>query len=300
VPPDLEHFRKSQASALDPGWVCRDADAAATACRRAGEPGLSAGEFGEILFQCQHALAHFPQSGAPLHAELEYNITLIRTLRSWLERHEAPRDSPAQCALEIGCGPGAFLRTASPLFRAGALGMDLRISVLRLARRLADSGEAFIPFCTEGRRFEPIRISVPPDSGVGSGQLHFLQGDISAPPLDAEAFPAVIALSLLDTVPDPLFALGQMDALLAPRGLLLVGTPYSWDPQTTAPKEWWSQPATTGGEALRDALAGRNPVLPHLRYEVLAEADRMAWAVPGHGRLVYRFFLDVVLARKCG
>jgi SAM-dependent methyltransferase len=131
-----------------------------------------------------------------------------------------------------------------------------------------------------------------------SGSIHLVQGDISAPPFEAEIFPAVVALSLLDTVPDPLFALGQLDALLAAGGLLLLGTPYSWDGSVTPPAEWWSGPERTGAQWVRSTLAGANPVLPHIHYEVLEEADRVLWAVPGHGRLVYRFFLHLLLARK--
>jgi hypothetical protein len=38
--------------------------------------------------------------------------------------------------------------------------------------------------------------------------------------------------------------------------------------------------------------------MPQLRYEILREAKRVPWAIPGHDRLVFRFFLDVLLARK--
>ncbi len=300
VPPDLKSFRDSQASSLVSQWVCNEAQGAINACGRAGEVSLPEVEFAEILFLGQHALAHFPNSAALQYEELECNLEFFRTMRRWMEQNEAPKDSPLSCALEIGCGPGAFVQAVAPLFSTGALGLDLRISLLLLARRMADCGGAFIAFCSEGRRFEPIRISVPSDLAAEPGQVHFVQGDIAAPPLDAESFPAVIALSLLDSVSDPFFALGQLDALLAPRGLLLVGTPYSWDPRTTGRAEWWSHPGATGGETLRATLGGKNPVLPYLRYEVLAQADRMCWAIPGHSRLVYRFFLDVVLARKCG
>jgi SAM-dependent methyltransferase len=143
-------------------------------------------------------------------------------------------------------------------------------------------------------------VHIRPDGKdrVSPGSIHLVQGDVAAPPLEAEVFPAVVALSLLDTVPDPLFALGQLDALLAPGGLLLLGTPYSWDGSVTPPQQWWSAPGHTGAQWVRTTLAGGNPVLPHFRYEMLEEADRVPWAMPGHGRLVYRFFLDLLLARK--
>jgi SAM-dependent methyltransferase len=181
------------------------------------------------------------------------------------------------------------------LFHAGALGLDLRLDVLRLARRMADAGEALIPFCAEGRRFTPLRLTAR--SRLRPSSIHLVLGDVLSPPLEAEAFPLVAALSLLDTVVDPIFALGQLDALLSPGGLLLIGTPYSWDARVTPPGEWWSTSRATGAETLRAALSGRSAVLPHLSYEILEQAD-LPWAVPGHSRLMYRFVLDTVLARK--
>jgi SAM-dependent methyltransferase len=298
VPPDLGAFLETQAEALASGWISADAHAALDACRKAGELDPTGESFHERSFLGQHGMAHFPDASDPLGPELACNRIVHQTVRTWLERHPHPCDTPSKCALEAGCGPGAFLQTLAPLFVDGALGLDIRISMLRLARRMSNAGEAVLPFCVEGRRFDLVRLRIPDGSKPPADSIHLLCGDIMAPPLDAEAFPVVMAMSLLDTVTDPLFALGQLDALLAPGGLLLLGTPYSWDARVTAPKEWWSGPGATGGETLRLALSGGHRVLPHLRYEILEESDRLAWAVPGHGRFVLRFFLDVLLARK--
>jgi len=299
VPPNLESFREVQANALDSEWICLDRNGALDACRRASDLDPTSDTFREVIFLALHALAHFPDATGLLGLELECNRILLSTVRTWLERTPWPENTPARCILEAGCGPGALLQTVAPLFAGGALGLDVRIAALRLARRMAERGEAVVPFCLEGRRFEPLHLKASEGSKPPAGSIHLVSGDILAPPLEAEAFPVVVALSLLDTVPDPLFALGQLDALLAPGGLLLLGTPYSWDAKVVAPQEWWSGPNCMGSETLRLALAGRNPVLPHLRFEILEETDRLAWAIPGHGRLVFRFFLDTLLARKC-
>jgi len=298
VPPDPEAFRRSQAASIGFEWIHDTAERAVYACRLAEQLDPGGDAFREIAVMALHAIAHFPQCGGELSDEFECNRSLIQQIFRWLQRHSWPQNSAACCALEAGCGPGAMLRQLSLLFPAGALGLDLRIGTLRLARRLAQSGEAFLPFCVEGRRFEPVHIAVPAASETPAERIHLLQGDILDPPLQAEAFPVVVALSLLDSVADPLFALGQLDALVAPGGLLVLGTPYSWDSRVTAAADWWSGPERTGAETLRAALGGGHPALPHLRYTILQQAERAPWAVPGHGRLVYRFFLDLVLARK--
>ncbi len=298
VPPDLEAFREAQAWALGPGFLHGDLEGAREACRLAGELAPDADSFRELKLLGQHALAHFPQSGGPLAPELEGNRRLLETAADWLASEGPPSGTRAGCALEAGCGPGALLQAVAPLFSRGALGLDLRVGTLRLARRIARDGHAFLPRNVEGRRFEPLGLVRPPATAGPDGEIHLVQGDVLHPPFEAEAFPAVLALSLLDTVPEPFVALGQLDALLAPGGLLLVGTPYSWDPRVTDPRGWWSGPSEADAGTLRDLLAGRHPGLPHLRYELLREERRVPWTVPGHDRLAYRYFLDLVLARK--
>lgn len=298
VPPDLPAFLEAQAADLPPGGPSFAPEEAEVLCRRVAEVEPGSAAFREATFLAPHALAHFPASAGPLEPELSGNARTISTLASWLVRHETPGGAAAPSLLEAGCGPGGFLHAAAPRLPGGAVGLDLRLGVLRLARRLADRGEAAVAFRAEGRRVEPIRVDVPPALRAPAERIHLVQGDLLDPPFEAGSFPAVAALSLLDTVPDPVVALGQLDALLAPGGLLLLASPWSWEAHVTPPEAWWSGPGATAGETLRALLAGRHPALPHLGYAVLEEADGLPWSLPGHGRLVHRFRLEAVLARK--
>ena len=65
-----------------------------------------------------------------------------------------------------------------------------------------------------------------------------MQCDLAAPPFEAEVFPLVVAMSVLDTIVHPVFGLGQLDALLAPGGLLLLAAPYNRAPSVTLPGRW--------------------------------------------------------------
>jgi len=298
VPPDLPAFLAAQGAELAGAGRRFAPGEAAERCAGVETLDPAGDAFREACLVAQHALAHFPPRAGPLADELAANGALPATLAAWVGRHVRPVPGAAPCLLDAGCGPGAFLHAAAPLFPDGAVGLDLRVSSLRLARRLADHGEATAPFRVEGRRVVPLRIAVPAEGRAPAGRIHLVQGDLLDPPFGAGSFAAVAAISILDAVSDPVVALGQLDALLAPGGLLLVGAPWSWDARVTPATAWWSGPDGTAGEVLRALLAGRHPALPHLGYELLEEADRAPWAIPGHGRLVHRYALELLLARR--
>lgn len=293
ISPDLDAFALSQAAALDPAWPPANGAAATAACAAAAD-GPDAGR--EAALPAQYAVAHFPSAvqDAALTAALGVrdNATLIQRVAGWLAVHVRSAAGPA---LEVGCGPGGLLETLAAPFSLGVVGFDLRLSMLRVARRLLGGGSVTLPFRMEGRRFAPLELRCEP----AKFPFHLVQGDLVAPPLEAEAFPLVCALSLIDTVPDPLFALGQLDALTAPGGLLLLGAPWHWEAAVTHPDAWWSTPGSTADEVLRAALRGAHPTLPHLRYEILEEA-RESWTLPGHARVAHRYTVELLLARKAG
>lgn len=298
VPPDLPSFLESQSLSLreSPLFMPEDMESAVDACRQASKLQPFTHEFREVLLPAVYALAHFPgdPGAAPLAEELSLNNRLVEMLAEWLEHHR-PREARSSYSLEVGCGPGRLLYTLAGVLRGGVVGFDLRLSMLRVARRLERKGEIILLFRSEGTRFEPVRLE---RQGEASGPIRLVQGDIASPPFEAESFPVVIAMSLLDTMHDPIFALGQIDALLAPGGVLIVGNPYHWEPDVTSPELWWSNDRQTGPETMRSALRGTHPQLPHLRYEILQESSGVPWALPGHRRLVHRYLLDVIVARK--
>ena len=300
VPPDLAGFEAAQRPGELPPWLpALPGDAGAIeACRSCAglEPGTP--DFTEALLPAIFGLALYP---APDSREsrtlgIDRNLSTLAVLRGWLDRVPLP-GAPASCCLEVGCGPGGILHELAPRFPGGAIGFDLRLGLLRLAARIADAGFATLPFRVEGTRFEPVRVG--PGRRPG-GPIRLVQGDLSSPPFEAEVFPLVAALSVLDTVVDPLLGLGQLDALLAPGGLLLLTTPYHWEPAVTPPASWWSGPDQDGIETLRALLSGAHPALPWLAYDLLEEAEDLPWVLPGHRRLAHNFTLHAILARKRG
>jgi SAM-dependent methyltransferase len=118
-------------------------------------------------------------------------------------------------------------------------------------------------------------------------------GDAANPPFLAHAFDAVLALNLLDSVPDPRTVLGQADALLCPGGTLVLACPYAWDPSLTPREAQFSGPellATLAGDPGRLGLS--------LRYELLEVEDRCTWRLEQGPRTVQEHACQLVVARK--
>lgn len=118
-------------------------------------------------------------------------------------------------------------------------------------------------------------------------------GDAANPPFLAHAFDAVLALNLLDSVPDPRTVLGQADALLRPGGTLVLACPFAWDPSLTP------RAAQFNGAELLAALVGDPAQLGlALSYELLEVEDRCSWRLAQGPRTVQEHACQLIVARK--
>jgi len=220
---------------------------------------------------------------------------LRRAIRGALQEHLR---APARLAVELGCGVGVDLRTLAD-FADEVIGIDLSIAGLRAAQKQLAGEPVPLLRRIEGRSFtsdDPIHL--PAVEGV-----YLAVGNALDPPLYAEVADVVLAVNLLDTVSDPLTLMGQIDAILKPGGLLILTTPLSWNEDITDPEralgggvdERWALLGTAAG--LVELLSGRMPVLPYLRYDILAQSD-VPWSLREHARSVTTYDVHVLVARK--
>jgi SAM-dependent methyltransferase len=103
--------------------------------------------------------------------------------------------------------------------------------------------------------------------------------------LEAEAFDLVAAVSLVDSVPDPYFALGQACALVRPGGHLLFAQPDAWNPVMTSPDRWIAEDRW---DALLESFGCR----------VVARADGIPWRLRRTPRQHFEYTLHARLAQK--
>ncbi len=220
---------------------------------------------------------------------------LRQAIARLLAAYAPPR---AELAIEAGCAVGADLRTLR-LFADRVIGFDTSLGALVVAKRQL-AGEP-VPYLVrrEGRIFDRAADLVRPAvQGVT-----VVVGDAHDPPLGPASADMVLALNVLDNVRDPLLVLGQLDAVLRPGGLLIVGSPFAWNDAITAPEAQLGGthlPPFAGLDSptvLADILTGRAAVTPALAYDLLARED-VAWEVRDHARCTVRFDVHLIAARK--
>ena len=160
---------------------------------------------------------------------------------------------PALTALDLGCAVG---RSSFELARIAhsVLGIDFSAAFIRAAETLKREGALGCHLPVEGDRTAEFTARVP--SGVDVARVSFETGDATALRPDIGRFDIVLAANLLCRLPEPAKFLSRLPDLVVPGGQLLLGTPFSWLPEYTAPEHWIGGREATGPswEALSKSL----------------------------------------------
>lgn len=200
--------------------------------------------------------------------------------------------------LDLGCGAGrTAFDAAAACPGALVLGVEGNLALLRLARRAAVRGEAAYPRRRIGLVYDTRRFPV---ALPGHARVDFWACDATALPFRPGAADLVLALNLIDCVPDPVAFLHAACALLRPGGALLLATPFDWAVRATPPAHWiggHSQRGAGAGAAeplLHSLLDGTHPrAVPGMR---VAGTGDMPWHTRLHGRASVSYQTHLVAA----
>lgn len=175
--------------------------------------------------------------------------------------------------LDLGCAAG---RTSFTLAAAHpdalVLGIDANLGLLRHARRAATEGRVHYARRRLGTVYDDRAFAV---ALPGADRTDFWACDAAALPFASGTADLVVALNLLDCVPDPVALLHEMARALPPDGTLLLATPFDWAARATPPANW------IGGHSQRGPGGGAAEPLLH---SLLGPADHPR-AVAGLRRL---------------
>ncbi len=212
-----------------------------------------------------------------------------------------PIASPPARMLDLGCAAGRTAFDLAALAPEGlVLGVDSNLALLRIARRAATRGEVVygrrrIGLVYDGRRF--------PADLPGRERVDFWACDAAALPFTPGGADLVLALNLLDCVPDPAALLHALAAALRPGGTLLLATPFDWATRATPAQHW------IGGHSQRGEGSGAaEPLLLSLLTEgghprsvaglVVAGTGEQAWHTRLHDRSAVQYWSHLAAARK--
>jgi len=240
------------------------------------------------MYLSSYGLAHWPlrDDAAGLAPVLDAAFALAGEVRGrWLD---------------LGCslGRGSFelaARTGEPV-----LGIDISLSKLKVARRIAIAGRLRHPVRRVGvvyeRRDEPLDLP-------GRDRVDFWYADATALPFADDAADGALSLNVLDAVQWPLLHLHELARVLAPEGRAVLASPYEWTAAVT-PLEGWlgghSQRGPLGGSSAaelrrllaRDSRPGGAPAL-----YIDAERPDVDWTMEMHERARVSYRLDMVRVR---
>ena len=190
--------------------------------------------------------------------------------------------APGGLAVDLGCSVG---RSSFELAaRTGGLvvGVDLNLSMLRLAAQALRTGRVVYPRRRVGVAFDRRDHAVHPPAAE---QVDFWAADAAALPFPDASVQTAMSLNLLDCLPDPFDHLRTLGRILEPGGLALMATPYDWSPGATQIQGWiggHSQRGEDGGDPVQRM---RQVVQPeHCGLRVEAERDDVPWEVRSYAR----------------
>ncbi|MEZ4649294.1 MAG: methyltransferase domain-containing protein [Candidatus Eisenbacteria bacterium] len=226
--------------------------------------------------------------------------SIVQILRKLVELGRTPVPSPV---LEVGCSVG---RTVLELAETGqdmVLGVDLNVSMLRVAQRALRSGRAVFPKRRAGLLYERQDIALPFESREAAD---FWVADGTMLPFRNDVFGSAVALNVIDSVSSPLDLLRTLERITGPGGSLYLTTPYDWSAAVTPLEAWLgghsprAPGAGDGAWVLRALLTpGAHPASLSST-EIVGELPDLPWTLRMHDRSRSEYSLHGVVARIQG
>ena len=236
-----------------------------------------------LLFHYGTAEETLPYSFGPAEAL----FFPVRAVSETVRVEALPAPPAGLRALDVGCAVG---RSSFELARhcAEVVGLDFSQSFIRAADTLRLAGRLPYQRLDEGRLTTPLVATVPPE--IERDRVRFHVGDACR--LDVSAlgqYDVVLAVNLIDRLPEPTAFLDALPALVRPGGgQLVLASPYTWLEDYTPTRNWLGgfERETDGArmttlEALRDRLSKHFALVEtrDLPFLIREHARKFQWSV---------------------
>lgn len=212
---------------------------------------------------------------------------------------------PAGPAIDMGCSVGRTTFELASQLKRPVLGIDLDVSMLRLARQIVGGGEVCYPRRRVGLAYDRRTLRVPAELlETAASRIDFWCCDATVLPFVDDQFAVASSLNLLDCVASPVSHLRELARCLRQGGRGIVASPYDWSASAT-PVEAWLGGHSQRGEGcgsserlVRDLLTteAHPAAIDHLT--VIAERPAVEWYVRLHERAVMHYVSHLLVIEK--
>lgn len=163
-------------------------------------------------------------------------------------KHFDPEICSNERSLDIGCAVGRSTFELARVFRE-SLGIDFSFGFIKTCEVLSSSGKMRYEVTLEGDLTTSHVATVSED--IDKSRCLFRQGDACNLPLDIGQFGCVLAANLICRLPDPKSFFLRLKNLVAPGGICVITSPYTFMQEYTKKSNWIGGYNNANGEEVR-------------------------------------------------
>lgn len=205
--------------------------------------------------------------------------------------------APQSPTLDIGCSVGRTSFELATRTDGLVLGIDLHLPMLRVARRVLETGVVSYPRRRVGIVYDRREFDVEFEEAE---RVDFWACDALALPFRDSSFATAVGLNVLDCLKSPHDLLDRLARILGPDGAAVISTPYDWSTGATPAEAW------IGGHSQRGPDRGASePFLRALLTEgahpqsvaglrILGEIVDFPWQARLHDRSIVSYAAHVL------
>lgn len=173
----------------------------------------------------------------------------VRCVKESLDPLSIPKNSKG---LEIGCAVG---RSSFELSRycSEVLAVDKSKMFVDAAKKIQLDGQCRFTIFDEGRREVERIVKLPEDLFPSRVEFKCCDVMLLQP---ANRYEVVLAANLLCRLPDPKAFLLLLPHWVAPGGVLILASPYSWMEEFTSKAKWLGRDGSCALEQIEEILSG--------------------------------------------
>ncbi|KAH3858737.1 uncharacterized protein LOC127871671 [Dreissena polymorpha] len=199
-------------------------------------------------------------------------------------KHYKPSSSVPSRAFDIGCAVGRSSFELTQKFDE-VVGLDYSHAFVDMCNTLKVKGQMEYFVQDEGDLFTHLTAKVP--ANLARSKTSFIQGDACNLPTNLGTFGCVLAANLICRLHLPFNFLDRMAGLVAPGGILVITSPYTWMEQFTDKSTWlggYQNEAgneVTGFDTLKKSLGGDFYIVEDIEmpFFIRETAHKNQWSV---------------------